>query len=104
MNSFIVPTYGTVTVCPMCKSPVSEMTAVFYHQQVASYMTPEATCRALVVELITQQTAVPEGHDDWETAIGEHLCRKCRRCDFGWVEHPAEPHSVYTPTEEERHE
>jgi hypothetical protein len=100
MYPFTVPAYGTVLTCPICTVPVSESTASVYHQQVASYTTPEATCRALLIELIKHQVPVPEDQEDWETVIGEHLCRKCRRCGYGWIERPADSRSVYTPTEE----
>jgi len=100
---FAIPSHGTVIQCPMCGAPVSEWASIEYHPQVIGYTMPDATCRALVIELIRQQVPIAEG-EVWETFIGQHLCRKCRRCGYGWVEHPTEPHSVYTPTEESQHE
>lgn len=100
-DDFALPSHGTVSQCPMCKAPALDFVSITYHPQVVGYTTPEVTCRALVIDLINQQTPVPLGHDLWETFIGEHLCRKCRRCGYGWVESPLEPHSVYTPMEDE---
>lgn len=101
MNTCVIPLYGTVTSCAMCMAPVSEYTGVEFHPHVSSYFTPDMTCRALVIELITRQEDLPEGCDDWETFVGEHLCRKCRRCGYGWVERPLVKHdAVYTPAED----
>lgn len=99
-DAFAIPVFGAITQCPMCKVSVSEFGVINYHPQVAGYATPEVTCRNLITELIREQVPLPQGHDVWETFLGEHLCRKCRRCGYGWVEHPRESQSVYTPTED----
>lgn len=69
------PDANTVLHCPKCGAITAEVASTQYHSHLLQ-AEPEIPCGELVFTFDSEDL---EG-------IDEHLCRKCRRCGFGWIE------------------
>lgn len=83
-----MPLVGSVPACPKCALPsVEGGVRMIYHRQVPndSFILQLSPCLRLLNEM--HQEIGEEAPDSIEV-IGEHLCRICTRCQYGWVERP----------------
>lgn len=86
-----IPECGSITECPKCQALDAIILTVFHeHAQRVQKLNPDP-CLKLVL-----MTPSEELED-----FGEHLCRTCKRCGFGWVEQVAKEGSVYEPAGED---
>jgi hypothetical protein len=64
-----LPRHGSITACPKCGAPDGKIGAV-YHENSRPFIrdgNPTVSCAG-------------------NFGIGEHLCRECGKCGFGWCE------------------
>ncbi len=90
-----LPSFDAFGHCPKCRpaNPDSfSYVTTEYHPEVQE-ADQKAPCA--VLKLMT----LPEEFEDLE--LGEHLCRLCTNCHFGWVCEVARPGSVYALPEPE---
>jgi len=87
-----IPEHGSITSCPKCGALDSIVTTEYHEdvQPIGSSVVADP-CTKLVVEAPSEEAVELE----------EHLCRKCSRCQFGWVEQVHTAGSVYEPPEYE---
>jgi hypothetical protein len=84
-----LPWYGSVESCPKCgtnagspaESPVEPDASTVYHS--------ERQIRELLKPPYPPCTSIP-----LTTDLGEHLCRTCQVCGFGWCEAVLSPGPV----------
>lgn len=78
-----LPACGSVAICPKCAALDAMLDTAFHRYPRPMVGGPErgtAPCAELVM-----RTPSEELED-----FGEHLCRKCTRCGYGWVERTAD--------------
>lgn len=85
-----LPACNSVPTCPKCQALDSVISTAYHDQPMPLDEAPDP-CTRLVMETPSEEL------EDF----GEHLCRHCRRCGFGWVEQVAEAGSVYEETEDD---
>lgn len=84
----VIPECNAMSNCPKCAAPVLEFASIKYHAEVeADSCGSVAPCTALLLTTSSEEM----------TEFQEHLCKRCRRCGFGWVEQVAQERSVYEP-------
>lgn len=83
------PECGSVTDCPKCAA-LEAVIRTSYHQEPRPLLGQEPDpCAESVM-----QTPSEELED-----FGEHLCRRCRRCGYGWVEQVSQSGPPYQDPE-----
>lgn len=86
-----IPEFNTFDGCPKCRLPADDttggllVTVTFHHEPM--YEDGVHPCADLARSLTMEQ--------EEELEFGEHLCRRCARCGFSWVERVVRTGSVY---------
>lgn len=86
-----LPECGSVAHCLKCGALASEFTAMIYHPTLLPPTGLEdGECTALLMTLPSEELG----------DISEHLCKRCRKCGFGWMEKVRQTGSLYDSEEE----
>lgn len=101
-GSWALPESGSVTACPKCGPVVDQedddeqqsylRISIHFHKSQRAYAPDEPDaeqfpCAFLSPSLFPEQVGFGVG--------GEHLCVRCLRCKYGWVERVSRPESIY---------
>jgi hypothetical protein len=105
-GTWALPEHGAITTCPKCHAAgddASTILHVTYHygqrardlRDSFEEQARQSPCSIVMSECFPT-------HDPATGLGGEHLCVKCQRCRFGWVEKVANAELPYwRPAEEE---
>ncbi len=88
-----IPLCGTVPLCLKCLAPSDQEVTHTYHDRQTCQEATSPPCRTLGSFGLAPEVL--------EEVLGDHVCRVCTRCGFGWVERPARPGSPYEVRESE---
>lgn len=80
-----LPECNSVLHCPKCRALASEFVATAYHPEIQALMIEGHAiggypCTQTLYSCPSEETE----------ELTEHLCKRCRRCGFGWMEQVAE--------------
>lgn len=78
-----LPECNSVERCPKCGAYAADSASMAYHRDMVGTDTNAAPCDEFRMYHTSEEM---EG-------LKEHLCRRCHRCGYGWLEH------VYRPPE-----
>lgn len=78
-----IPECNEYNECPKCRATIVEFGETTYH----SAYVDDQPCGDLVITTDL-------------TGLGDHLCKRCSRCGFGWVEKVSIEGSIYQTSEE----
>lgn len=84
-----LPLVGSVPACPKCGLPSIEGgVRMIYHAYVPNTGLVEYLPCLRMLNEIPQE--IGEECTDSADVIGQHICRICTRCQYGWVERTAD--------------
>jgi hypothetical protein len=76
-----LPECHSVDRCPKCGAYAADSAAMSYHRDMLGTTNRDAPCDEFLLYTPSEQT---EG-------LKEHLCRRCHRCGYGWLERVYQP-------------